>query len=151
MPEMDYDLPRTVNDAGRQTAKTPCPDFGARSDGDKARPAAARRWMVPAVFLLGVLAGLLAWRDAFTEPYVINNDVAQHLFWMRQFQQPDLFPDDLLVEYARHIQPVGFIAVYYAISFVLDPVPAGNLMAMLLLGVSGAFLFLVVDRVVASP
>jgi hypothetical protein len=107
--------------------------------------------MVAAVFLLGVLAGLLAWRDAFIEPYVINNDVGQHLFWMRQFRQPELFPNDLLVEYARHIQPAGFIAVYYAISFVLDPVLAGNLVAVLLLGVAGAYLFLLVFRAVAAP
>jgi len=110
----------------------------------------SRRWLVAAACLLGVAGGLLVWRDAFTEPYVINNDVGQHLFWMRQFQQPELFPGDLLVEYSRHIQPAGFIAVYYVISFVLDPVPAGNLLAVLLLGVSVAYLFLIVFRTAAS-
>ncbi|MBN2431941.1 MAG: hypothetical protein JXQ27_10715 [Acidobacteria bacterium] len=140
-----------MNDAERRFVDAPCPSSGDGPGLDKTRPAAPRRWLVAAAFLLGVAAGLLAWRDAFIEPYVINNDVGQHLFWMRQLQQPELFPDDLLVEYARHIQPVGFIAVYTAISFVMDPVLAGNLLAVLLLGASGAFLFLIVFRVVASP
>jgi len=58
---------------------------------------------------------------AFTNFYVINDDVRQQIYWMAQFQDPELFPDDLLTDYARRYVPFGVKGLYWLASFLVSP------------------------------
>ena len=64
---------------------------------------------------------LYAHLPAFTSPYVINDDVRQQIFWMQQWQDPELYAGDWLSDYARHYVPWGVQAVYRVASQVAAP------------------------------
>ncbi|MFH0754188.1 MAG: glycosyltransferase family 2 protein [Candidatus Omnitrophota bacterium] len=73
--------------------------------------------ILAASFGLTVYAQLAALRSSF----VINDDVCQHIWWMRQWRAPGLFPHDLLAQYAQSLQHVGLWVFYRSISFFTDP------------------------------
>jgi hypothetical protein len=60
---------------------------------------------------------------------------------MRQFQNPDLFNNDLLTDYAKASQPWGFIAIYYLLSFLADPIWVSKLLPCILLCVVSLYLY----------
>ena len=75
-------------------------------------------WLVPLVALIALAIGTICQYDGLVNPYVINGDVPQHVYWMQQFRDSELFRNDLLTDFARSIQPWGAIAVYRLLSFV---------------------------------
>lgn len=83
---------------------------------------AAREWRdILAVAACSAVLFVFAHFQAFTNPYVINDDVRQQVFWMQQWQDPGLYPSDLLTEYARHYVPWGVQGFYRAASEVMSP------------------------------
>jgi hypothetical protein len=96
--------------------------------------------------LLAVLAGaamvyVVAHWPALTNPYVINDDVRQQIFWMQQWIDPELFPDDLLCRYARNYVPWGVQAVYYLGSSWFNPVQFTKVVSGLLFIATTGLLF----------
>ncbi len=79
-----------------------------------------------AVLALSCLVFLFAHRQALLNPYVINDDVRQQLYWMASWDDPGLFPPNLLNEYSRLYVPEGVKAIYRALSPVMDPVQASK-------------------------
>jgi hypothetical protein len=73
---------------------------------------------------------------AFASPFVINDDVRQQIYWMQQWQDPELFPDDLLTDYARHYVPWGVKGLYWLASGIVGPL----LFSKVLTGVLFVFL-----------
>ena len=73
-----------------------------------------------AVSLSGVVF-ILAHLKALTNPYVVNDDVRQQIFWMQQWLDPELFKGDLLADYARDYVPWGVKGLYWLASWLLDP------------------------------
>ena len=59
---------------------------------------------------------------AFANPFVINDDVRQQIYWMQQWQDPELFQDDLLTDYAHHYVPWGVKALYWLGSAIVNPI-----------------------------
>jgi hypothetical protein len=78
---------------------------------------------------------------ALTNRYVINDDVRQQIYWMQQWNDPELFQDDLLSRYARNYVPWGVQAVYYLASPFMNPVQFSKVVAGILYVVTAAFLF----------
>ncbi|GEM_PF-790852 len=93
------------------------------------------------VILLAIAIAVNSQFSALVNQYIINDDVRQHTWWMRQFQDRDLFNNDLLAEYARSIQPWGFLFLYYLLSFAADPVLIGKILPIILLPVSSLYMF----------
>jgi hypothetical protein len=60
--------------------------------------------------------------QAFRNPYIINDDVRQQIFWMQQWRDPELFRGDLLSDYARHYVTWGVKGLYRLAAPVLDPI-----------------------------
>ena len=56
--------------------------------------------------------GLLGLRTAFSNPYVVQDDVRQHVFWMQRFLDPELFPNDLIADYFASVAQPGYKVVY---------------------------------------
>jgi hypothetical protein len=89
---------------------------------------------------------LFAHRQAITSSYVINDDVRQQVYWMQQFQDDRLYPDDLLTEYARAYVPWGVTLIYRAAAPLINPVSFSKVVAAALFLFTGAVLFLFVRR-----
>jgi hypothetical protein len=61
---------------------------------------------------LSLIYIMLTIQPSFGYEYLVQDDARQHVFWMQQFRDPDLFPKDLIAQYFRSIVPAGYIALY---------------------------------------
>lgn len=73
------------------------------------------------VLLLSGAVFAYAHLPAFSNPYVVNDDVRQQIYWMQQWLDPQLFRGDLLSDYARHYVPMGVKALYWLASWFVGP------------------------------
>jgi hypothetical protein len=78
-------------------------------------------WPELAVALISGIIFVLAHFPALSNPFIINDDVRQQLFWMQQWQDPALFRGDFLTGYARHYVTWGVKALYWAASWFMAP------------------------------
>ncbi len=93
---------------------------------------------------LALLSGavfIFAHFQAFTNPFVINDDVRQQLYWMQQWLDPGLFKGDLLSDYARHYVPWGVQGLYWLASWLMGPLTFSKLLPGLLFVFLGVCLF----------
>ncbi|NEQ28184.1 MAG: hypothetical protein F6K28_56225, partial [Microcoleus sp. SIO2G3] len=51
-------------------------------------------------------------QQAFSSEYVVQDDARQHVFWMRRFLDPELFPNDLIADYFQSVAPWGYTTLY---------------------------------------
>ncbi|MEW6494864.1 MAG: hypothetical protein AB1589_20440 [Cyanobacteriota bacterium] len=66
--------------------------------------------------------GLVGLRRAFRNPYIVQDDAQQHVFWMRRFLDPELFPNDLIADYFQSVAPPGYKALYQLAAVIgIDP------------------------------
>jgi hypothetical protein len=99
---------------------------------DSGPPAYARIFDLLTAAVLSSIIFILAHHQALTSPYVVNDDVRQQIFWMRQWLDPELFKGDLLADYARHYVPWGVKGLYWLASWVADPITFSQILPGLL-------------------
>lgn len=69
-----------------------------------------------------VIYSLLGLQEAFASNYLVQDDARQHVFWMRRFLNPRLFPEDLIANYFQSVAPWGYQFVYWLpAQFGIDP------------------------------
>lgn len=94
----------------------------------------ARRELI----FLGSLA-LFTWWIRYHPPGVelpvFDDDARQHVYWTARFQDPDLFPNDLLTEFISSyvFNPPGYQLLYWLGTRVMDPLPFSQLLTLFLL------------------
>jgi len=72
---------------------------------------------------------LTALGEAFASAYVIQDDARQHVFWMRRFLDPELFPHDIIADYFQSVAPVGYTTLYRLFAVLgIDPVVFSKLL-----------------------
>ena len=98
-------------------------------------------WLAPLVALIASTIGTISQYPALVNDYIINGDVPQHVYWMQQFRDSELFKNDLLTDFAKSIQPWGAIAVYRLLSFISDPLWVSKVLPIVLLVVSSVYVF----------
>ncbi|MAG55254.1 MAG: hypothetical protein CMJ83_03090, partial [Planctomycetes bacterium] len=74
------------------------------------------------------------------DPWRYTGDARQHVFWTYRFADPELFPDDLMVEFIStfRFDPPGFQAAYAVGARAMDALLFSKLLGALLCLVSGA-------------
>jgi len=85
----------------------PGPDRGSVTRSD---------WFAVAVLSLAVF--LFAHWQGFVNPYAINDDVRQQVYWMQRYADRDLYPKTLLNDYAEAYVTIGVNLCYEAASWV---------------------------------
>jgi hypothetical protein len=80
------------------------------------------------VALLSAAIFTFAHWQGLINPYVINDDIRQQIFWMQQWQDPELFRGDLLSEYARAYVSWGLKGLYWLASWVVGPLTFSKLL-----------------------
>jgi hypothetical protein len=81
------------------------------------------------VALISGAVFVLAHFQALANPFVINDDVRQQLYWMQQWQDPALFRGDFLTGYARAYVPWGLKGLYWLASWWISPLAFSKLLA----------------------
>ncbi len=117
-----------------------------RADG----PRALRAWFALAL-LFAVLSGLLALGEAFSSPYVVQDDQRQHVFWMARYVDPGAFPGDPAADYFQSVAPAGYRAIYRtAAAFGVHPYAFAKALPLFLSLATAAFAFGVAYGVASS-
>jgi hypothetical protein len=79
------------------------------------------------------LYSILALQQVFRGEYVVQDDARQHVFWMRRFLDPELFPQDLIADYFQSVSPLGYTTVYKLMAGVgIDPIWFSKLLPVIL-------------------
>lgn len=73
-------------------------------------------WLAVALLSLAVI--IFAHWQGFVNPYVINDDVRQQVYWMQRYAEPDLYPKTLLNDYAEAYVTMGVNMCYEFASWV---------------------------------
>lgn len=93
------------------------------------------------VLVAAVAVYVFAHWSALTNPYVINDDVRQQIFWMQQWVDPELYQNDLLTQYAKNYVPWGVQAIYAGAAPFINPVQFTKILTGLLFVITAGFLF----------
>ena len=93
-----------------------------------------RRWLEDAIVVcLSALATLHAEWRMISKPLTFQGDATIHEFWMRRFQDEDLFHDPLTEALLdTGYSPPGFRSLYWLASHLVDPVFFGELLPLVL-------------------
>jgi len=86
-------------------------------------------WEWPAALLLSGLVFVLAHGQGFSNPYAVNDDLRQQVYWMQRFQDPALYPPDLLNDYARAYVTLGVEWLYRLGALAADPLAVSKVFA----------------------
>jgi hypothetical protein len=79
--------------------------------------------------------------SAIVDPYVINDDVRQQLYWMQKWSDEEIFKDDILTDYARYYVPWGVKAIYRLGSLFMNPVQFSKVVTGVLFIITAGFIF----------
>lgn len=104
-----------------------------------------RSFMVHLFYVLVSAAGVYVFShwSALTNPYVVNEDVRQQIYWMQEWNEPGIFDDDLLTRYAKNYVPWGVQFVYGLGSFAMNPVQFTKVLTgILFISIAGLLLVL---------
>jgi hypothetical protein len=80
-----------------------------------------------------IIYSILVLQQAFDGEYVVQDDARQHIFWMRRFLDPELFPNDLIADFFASVEPFGLTTVYhFLINFNIDPMVINKCLPLVL-------------------
>lgn len=89
-------------------------------------------WLTLSLFF-AILYGCLSMREAFSAPFVIQDDARQHVFWMQRFLDYTLFPNDLIADYFQSVAPVGYKKVYQLAALIgINPLVFSKILPLIL-------------------
>jgi hypothetical protein len=82
---------------------------------------------------IGCLCGFLQLHQAFSQPYTVQDDARQHVFWMRRFLDPALFPGDWIADYYQSVAPIGYATLYRLVAWAgIDPIDFSKVLPAIL-------------------
>ena len=110
------------------------------------------------IFWLGLsltfaaIYSILVLQEAFSAAYVVQDDARQHVFWMRRFIDPQLFPNDLIADYFQSVAPFGYTALYRVAAAVgIDPLLFSKLLPLALSLITACYCFAVCFQLLPVP
>jgi hypothetical protein len=102
--------------------------------------------------LLPLYYGIISLINAFSHPYLIQDDARQHIFWMHRFVDPTLFPNDIIADYFQTINPIGYGAFYHFIAQLgIEPLLLAKLVPIALGFITSIYCFGVVMQLFPVP
>ncbi|AFZ34627.1 hypothetical protein Sta7437_1047 [Stanieria cyanosphaera PCC 7437] len=57
--------------------------------------------------------GLISLHYVVSNQYIIQDDARQHLIWLQRLVEPQLFKDDLIINYFESVAPIGYKFFYW--------------------------------------
>ena len=72
-------------------------------------------WLSLSLFF-SLFYSYLAWQQAISSDYIIQDDARQHIFWMLRFTNSEIFPNDLIADYFQSVAPSGYKFLYWSVN-----------------------------------
>ena len=98
-------------------------------------------WLL-ASLVLTISYPIVALQNMVGQDYWIHDDARQHIFWMAQFIDSELFQHDLIADYFRYIAPVGVKSLYYCLALLkIEPILISKIIPIFLTAATSFFAF----------
>ncbi|NTV29791.1 MAG: hypothetical protein HGA80_06910 [Candidatus Omnitrophica bacterium] len=81
-------------------------------------------------------------RTYLGNPYAVSDDARQYLFQCFRWGDPALFQGDFLTAYASALTPIGWKAVYWVLSKLMDVITISKMLPFVLCPISAVLIFL---------
>jgi hypothetical protein len=108
-------------------------------------------WFSLSLTVAAVL-GVICLQQAFSSDSVVQDDARQHVFWMRRFLDPALFPNDLIADYFQSVAPAGYTTLYWIFAKLgIDPIVFSKLLPIGLGLILTAYCFGVSMQILPVP
>ncbi|MEM8832377.1 MAG: hypothetical protein AAGE96_24005 [Cyanobacteria bacterium P01_G01_bin.19] len=77
--------------------------------------------------------GICFYYFVFSQEYIVQDDVRQHIVWLQRFSDPELFSQDIIAEYFYSLAPLGFKTLYVSLAKIgIEPLLLAKLLPPLL-------------------
>lgn len=108
-------------------------------------------WLIFSL-IISFLYIILTMQPSFGYEYLVQDDARQHVFWMAQFRDGELFRGDLIADYFRSIVPVGYTTLYEgAARLGVDPMGLSRWLPIGLGLVTTGFCYGITVRILPIP
>ncbi|WP_083602310.1 hypothetical protein [Hydrococcus rivularis] len=86
--------------------------------------------------------GLVSIGHGFSQDYIIQDDVRQHVVWLQRFVDPQLFPNDLIADYFQTLAPVGYKFFYWSMAKLgIESILLAKILPLVLGSIATVYLF----------
>lgn len=77
--------------------------------------------------------GLISLHYGLSQDYLVQDDARQHVVWLQQFIDPELFPNDLIATYFQAVEPIGYKSFYWILSSLgVEPIELAKFLPIVL-------------------
>ncbi|MBE9177768.1 hypothetical protein IQ268_04130 [Oculatella sp. LEGE 06141] len=102
--------------------------------------------------IVPIYFGIAYLQEAFSAPYLVQDDVRQHVVWFQRWVDPELFQNDLIADYFQAIAPPGFKALYVGMARLgIEPLLLAKLLPPVIGVLAAVFAFGVTLQLFAVP
>lgn len=110
------------------------------------------RFWITLSLTVAVVYGILGLQQAFSSPYVVQDDARQHVFWMQRFLEPQLFPNNLIANYFQAVAPSGYTILYRLMAGIgVEPLVFNKFLPLLLTLVTTGYCFKFTLQIIPVP
>jgi len=108
-------------------------------------------WLIPSLGF-AIYFALISLNHAFSQDYLIQDDVRIHVVWLQRFLDPDLFPNDFLADYFTYFLPWGFKGIYLlGAKFGIEPLLFAKLLPSILGLITAIYVFYFSLEIIPKP
>jgi hypothetical protein len=86
--------------------------------------------------------GIISIYYAFSQDYIVQDDVRQHVVWLQRFVDPQLFPNDRIADYFTSLAPVGYKFFYWMIAKLgIEPIILAKILPLFLAVIATIYIY----------
>jgi uncharacterized membrane protein YidH (DUF202 family) len=88
----------------------------------------------------------------FSQEYIVQDDVRQHVVWLQRYIDPQLFPNDLIADYFQSLAPVGYKFFYWSFAKIgIEPIFLSHVLPFFLGLIATIYIFLFSLKIFPIP
>ena len=96
--------------------------------------------------------GIYFYYFVFTQEYIVQDDVRQHIVWLQRFIDPELFTQDIISEYFYNLAPLGFKSLYVSAAKIgIQPLLLAKLLPPILALITTIYTYLFTLEIFSVP
>ena len=102
--------------------------------------------------ITAILFSFSGLKPAFASVYTVQDDARQHVFWMQQFNDPNLFANDLIANYFSSVSPLGYQSLYGIANIIgIEPFLFNKILPVIISIITTIYIFLVCLEILPVP
>ncbi|MEO0846458.1 MAG: hypothetical protein AAFY50_08525, partial [Cyanobacteria bacterium J06648_1] len=102
--------------------------------------------------LVTLYYGVWFYYFVFSQEYIVQDDVRQHVVWLQRFIDPELFTNDIIAEYFSGLATWGFKTLYFlAAKLGVEPILLAKILPPVLAFIATIYLYLFTLEIFPVP